>query len=428
MKIDKIVNDQIKEEMYHAKLDTGLNVFFVPKRGYNKQYAIFTTKYGSIDNIFTPIGEEEKIEVPEGIAHFLEHKLFEEPDGDIFDEFSKLGVDSNAFTSFDQTSYLFSSNDDFYEALKLLVKFVQNPYFTDESIEKEKGIIEQEISMYDDSPGWRVFFNAMDSMYYNHPIKIDIAGTKETIAEIDKDLLYRAYNTFYHPENMVLVMVGDIDFEQAMEVIEKNQRTDYKEMKMVDRAFVEEPKSIRQKSVEDKMVTANPIFCIGFKELDLGETGEELVRKDLVTNLMLDMIFSSSSEFYNELYDEGLIDSGFSAYYTGKETYGHTLLSGESEQPKLVYDRIVDFINKSGKDALSEKAFNRVKKNEIGSFLQGFNSIEFIATSYVDMYLSGYDLMDYLNLLESIRYEEIVEKFETHLSEDNMVLSTIYPK
>ena len=203
-------NRIINEEVISAKLDSGLDVLLIPKKGYIKKYAIFSTKYGSNDNKFIPINENDVIQVPEGIAHFLEHKLFEEPEGNIFDEFSKLGTNVNAFTNFNQTSYLFSCTDNFCESLELLIKFVQNPYFTDENVEKEKGIIAQEIKMYEDNPGWRVFFNALKGMYFEHPVKIDIAGTIESIQNIDKETLYKCYNTFYNPKNMVLVTVGEI--------------------------------------------------------------------------------------------------------------------------------------------------------------------------------------------------------------------------
>ena len=186
MKIFK--NEELNQKLYYKKSNKGLDVYFMPKKGFTKQYASFSTRYGSIDNKFVPLGEDEIIEVPEGIAHFLEHKLFEEPDINVFDKFSKLGSSANAFTSFTQTSYLFSSTEKFYENLRLLVKFVQNPYFTDENIQKEKGIIAQEIKMYEDDASWRVFFNALNALYHNHPVKIDIAGTVESIQEIDKDL------------------------------------------------------------------------------------------------------------------------------------------------------------------------------------------------------------------------------------------------
>ena len=208
MNTKEISNKKINEKLFYTETKNGLKLFFMPKKGYTKKHAIFSTDYGSIDNIFIPIKENKPCQVPEGIAHFLEHKLFEEPDSNIFEKFSKMGADVNAFTNFNQTSYLFTSTEYFYENLELLIKFVQNPYFTDENVEKEKGIIAQEIKMYEDSPNWRVFFNLLKAMYINHPVKIDIAGTVDSIQTINKELLYKSYNTFYHPSNMVLFIIG----------------------------------------------------------------------------------------------------------------------------------------------------------------------------------------------------------------------------
>ena len=322
-------NEKIKEKIYYKEMESGLKVYFIPKEGYTKQYAIFATDYGSVDNLFTPLDEKETIEVPEGIAHFLEHKLFEEPNQNIFDKFSKLGANVNAYTNFDQTAYLFSSTENFYESLETLINFVQNPHFTDENVEKEKGIIEQEINMYKDNAGWRVFFNCLTGMYHEHPVKIDIAGTVDSIQDINKELLYKAYNTFYNPTNMVLCIVGDLSFNEIIKVVDGSERKDYKEVAEINRVFPEEPKSVKQKFIEEEMMTSNPIFYIGYKDNDCGLTGEAELKKDVITNIILDMLFSSSSIFYNELYEEGLIDSRCGAYFTGKTTYVHSLIVGE---------------------------------------------------------------------------------------------------
>lgn len=200
--------EQLQETLFHEKMANGLDVYVLPKQGFNKTYAVFTTKYGSIDNQFVPLNKEEMVHVPDGIAHFLEHKLFEKADGDVFQDFSKQGASANAFTSFTRTAYLFSSTSNVEKNLETLVDFVQDPYFTEKSVEKEKGIIGQEINMYDDNPDWRLFFGLIENMYKDHPVKIDIAGTVESISHITKDLLYECYETFYHPSNMLLFIVG----------------------------------------------------------------------------------------------------------------------------------------------------------------------------------------------------------------------------
>lgn len=420
-------NDKIKEKLYYKKLESGLKVYYVPKKGYTKQYAIFATDYGSVDNMFTPINDKKPIEVPEGIAHFLEHKLFEEPEQNIFDVFSKLGANVNAYTNFNQTAYLFSSTENFYESLETLVKFVQHPHFTDENVEKEKGIIAQEINMYKDNAGWRVFFNCLNAMYNDHPVKIDIAGTVESIQDINKELLYTCYNTFYNPTNMVLFLVGDLNFDEIIKVVESSERKDYKDIPEINRVFPEESKKIKEKLIEESMLTSSPIFYIGFKDYDCGLIGEPHVKKDIITNMILDMLFGSSSVFYNDLYNEGIIDSSFGAYFTGKKSYGHSLVVGESKVPKEVYSRIIELLGKPAESILLKEDFERIKKKEIGNFLMGLNSIEFIANNFIDFYFDDFLLIDYLTVLESIEYEELIKRFKGHLTNDNVVLSIINP-
>lgn len=420
-------NKALKEKLLFKEMNSGLKVYFIPKEGYTKQYAVFATSYGSIDNVFTPIGEKETIEVPEGIAHFLEHKLFEEPEYNIFDKFSKLGADVNAYTNFNRTAYLFESTENFYENLELLINFVQNPYFTDENVEKEKGIIGQEINMYKDNAGWRVYFNCLGAMYKEHPVKIDIAGTVESIQDINKELLYKSYNTFYNPTNMVLFVVGDLSFNDILEVVDKAERKDYEKPKEINRVFPVETEQISEKLVEESMLTANPIFYIGFKDNDCGYTGERQIKKSFITNVILDMIFGSSSLFFNELYEEGLVDNSFGAYYTGKETYGHSIILGESKNPKEVYHRVINHLKKPAKSILLEEDFNRMKKKAIGEFLMGLNSVEFIANFFIDLYFDDFILLGYLDLLETVEYEEIINRYQDHFNKENVVLSIINP-
>lgn len=422
--MNRQVYENIDEEIYFKELESGLKVYYVPKLGYKKQYALFSTNYGSIDRTFKKDGE--LIKLPDGTAHFLEHKLFEEPDKNISEQFSDLGLEANAFTNFSQTSYLFSGTENFYEGLELLVKFVQNPYFTDENVEKEKGIIEQEIKMYDDMAPWKVFFNCMNGMYNKHPIKIDIAGTVESIGEINRDELYKAYNTFYHPNNMVLFIIGDLDFDEIIGLIESVERKDYEEFE-VERIMEEENDDINRGLVEESMLTSRPVFNIGVKDTDLNKHGEDLIRSSIVTNFVLDILFGNSSKFYNELYDEGLIDGSFGAYYSGKETYGHSLIVGESDRPREVYDRILEEIKKEPRLLIKEEDFIRVKNNEIGGFLMGLNSIEFIGNLFTEFYFSDFMMFDYLKLVESIEYDEIIDRFKSHFREDRMILSIVNP-
>ncbi len=421
----EIYNDRIKEKILYEEMDSGLKVYFMPKPGFTKKYAMFSTKYGSIDNVFVPLGEDEPLTVPEGIAHFLEHKLFEEEEANIFDQFSKLGANVNAYTNFNQTSYLFYTTDNFYESLDLLIKFVQSPYLTDENVNKEKGIIAQEIKMYDDNPRWKVFFNCLKAMYINHPVKIDIAGTVESINTITKELLYKCYDTFYNPKNMVLFIVGDLSFEEILDVVKKSEKKMDKTSHDLKRIFEEEPRAVAQKLIEEEMSVNIPLFYIGFKDFDLGHSGKEAVKKDIITNMILDLLFTPSAKFYSDLYNEGIIDQTFGAYYTGKKTYGHSLVVGQSNQPELVNKRVLDLIQRPVEDILSEEDFIRLKKKNLGSFIMGFNSEEFIVNNFTDLYFDDFNLLDYLEVAESIDFKDLKERFTTHFQPDNMVLSII---
>lgn len=427
MDTKEIFNHKINEKIMHAETPNGLKIYFMPKKGYTKKFAIFSTNYGSTDNIFVPIGESSPLEVPEGIAHFLEHKLFEDEESNLFEKFSKMGADVNAFTNFNQTSYLFTSTDHFYENLELLVKFVQSPYFTEENVEKEKEIIAQEIKMYEDNPGWKVFFNLLKCMYKSHPVKIDIAGTVESIQSIDKELLYRCYNTFYHPSNMVLFVVGDLSFDEIVKVVNRSEKSFQGSQNEINRISPMEPEEVEERFIEEKMVTSTPLFHMGFKDSDVGYTGKRAVKKDMITNIILDMLFGSSSVFYNKLYEEGLIDTSFGAYYTGKGSYGHSLILGQSNRPEEVYKRVMDYIENAGEKALNEENFNRIKKKELGQFLFSLNSIDSIAYNFTDLYFNDFLFTDLFSLLEEVDYNDILDRYKTHFHKDNVALSIIKP-
>jgi predicted Zn-dependent peptidase len=423
----KIWNDTLNEGLFHEKLGNGINLYFYPKKGFTKKYAIFSANFGSNDLNFIEKSSGSKISLPSGTAHFLEHKLFEDPEKSTFESFAKYGANVNAYTNFDQTSYLFSCTDNFYESLELLVKFVQSPYLTEENIEKEKGIIGQEIQMYNDNPRWRVFFNCLKALYHNHPVKDDIAGTVESIGEIYRDDLMQAYEKFYHPSNMVLFVVGDLEFDKLVDSVNNSAR-DFS-MSDIDyhKESVNEPLEIKEAYIEDWMSTAKPLFYIGFKDSNLGLAGRENVKKDIITNMILEMLFSESSEFYQELYGKGLIDSSFGAYFTGKKDYGHSFVMGQSDDPLMV-KQLVMKLSAGNSGFLKFENFERVRKKEMGRLLMGLNSVEFIANNLTDLYFQDFYLMDYLDLLNEISFEDVVSRFENHFIVDNCVMSVIWPE
>ena len=355
-KMEKIEFSQLQEQLYHEKMDNGLQVYILPKPEFNKTFATFTTNYGSIDNQFVPLNENEMTKVPDGIAHFLEHKLFEKEDGDVFQQFSKQGASANAFTSFTRTAYLFSCTSNFEENLETLVDFVQEPYFSEKTVEKEKGIIGQEITMYDDNPDWRLYFGTIQNMYKNHPVKIDIAGTIESISHINKDLLYTCYETFYHPSNMLLFIVGPVDAEKVMKQVRDNQqKKDYKEISDIQRHFDEEPETVDQEKQVLKMPVQSSKCMVGLKAKNPQRSGGEMLKYELAMNIILDYAFGKSSSYYEELYADGLIDETFAYDYTEERGFGFALIGGDTDQPEQLYDRVKQILLEMKTKSLTEE-------------------------------------------------------------------------
>ena len=302
-----IENLKIKEKLYIEKLENGLTVMIIPKENTNKKYIMWGTNFGSIDNHFIISKIKQEITVPDGVAHFLEHKMFEQKSGiNSLDTLSSIGVDANAYTTNDYTTYLYECNEHFYEALDEFMDYVQNPYYTDENVEKEKGIIAQEIKMYDDHPFWQVYMNAMKCLYKNNPVKLDIAGTVESISEIDKETLYYCYNTFYTPANMLMVVSGDFVPEELIEQIKS--RLIKKENVDVERIYPQEPEEINEKEKIVEMAVNNPLFVIGFKD-KVEKNKEDMVRKHIAIEILLYMLIGKSSSLYQDLYKNNLINS-----------------------------------------------------------------------------------------------------------------------
>ncbi|CEI73812.1 EF-P 5-aminopentanol modification-associated protein YfmH [Romboutsia hominis] len=427
--MDKIVNDILNEEMYYEKLENGLDVYFMPKKGFTKKYAVLATNYGSNELEFVPIGENEKIRVNEGIAHFLEHKMFEQPDGgNAFDKFSKWGASANAFTNFTMTAYLFSCTENFYESLEHLIDYVQTPYFTDENVEKEKGIIEQEIKMYNDDPDWNVYFNCLKALYVNYPVRVDIAGTVDSIYKITKEELYKCYNTFYNPGNMALFVVGDLEVDKVMDVVKKSNNYDVDKLShKIEKFYPNEPKEVNQKEVVAKFPISMPMFNIAFKDDNVGIKGNELLKKEIVTEILIDIIFKKGSRLYEDLYMSGLINENFGAGFSSQIDYAFTIIGGDSNNPREVKNKILEYVEKYKKEGLDEKEFERIKKKKIGNFLKYFDSVNFIANNFISYKFKDINLLDYLDVLKSIEFSEVEKRLHSHLKEEYCVISIVEP-
>jgi predicted Zn-dependent peptidase len=428
--MEKITFDQLQEALFYEKMPNGLNVYILPKAGFNKTFATFTTKYGSVDNHFVPLGKQEFKQVPDGIAHFLEHKLFEKEDGDVFQQFSRQGASANAFTSFTRTAYLFSSTSDVEKNLETLVDFVQDPYFSDKTVEKEKGIIGQEITMYDDNPDWRLYFGLISNLYKNHPVKIDIAGTVESISHITKELLYECYHTFYHPSNMLLFIVGPIDPKAIMDQVRENQaKKDYKDQSEIQRKFEAEPGEVAQKKQVLEMNVQTSKCLVGVKALHADLSGAEMLKNELTMNVLLDLLFGKSSENYDQLYNQGLIDETFSYDYTLEQGFGFAMIGGDTSEPDQLSEVLKNmlFEAKNGK-AFSEEQLKRAIKKKIGAFLRAINSPEYIANQFTRYAFNDMNLFDVVPTLEKITLNDVASLASEIIAEERFSVCQVIPK
>lgn len=420
--------EQLQETLYHEQLDNGLNIYIMPKPEHKQAFATFTTKYGSIDREFRVSGQEQPIEVPDGIAHFLEHKMFEEEEGDVFMDFAKYGAAANAFTAFDMTSYLFSATDNLYENLGTLIDFVQRPYLTDENVEKEKGIIGQEIRMYDDNPDWRSYFGVLQGLFKEHPIRIDIAGTVESIAKIDKETLLDCYHTFYHPSNMLVFVVGPFDPQKVVDQIRDNQlRKDYVPQAAIDRIYPTEPKEAKEAKVEVHLSVSIPKCLFGFKEVDIDLSGRDLLQREMATAVGFDVLFSRSAELFNRLFNEGLIDKGFTWEYEVTSEYGFSVIGGNTKDPARLMEIINQELVKVRQNGIPKESFELSRKKMIGKFLEGLDSPRYIARNFTSYRFKDVDFFETLPVLEALTHEQVNHRLAEHFEPSAQTVSLVLP-
>ena len=384
--------ERLGETLYEYDHPSGLKAFLVQKPGYNKKTAMFGTNYGSIDSVFKVQGSDKEIRVPDGIAHFLEHKLFEQEDGEnMLEKFSKLGSSPNAFTSFNQTVFYFSCTDLFDENFKMLLDYVQHPWLTDENVEKEKGIIGQEIRMYEDNADWRVFFNLLDCLYVKHPVKLEIAGSIESVSQITKELLYDCYNTFYTPSNMVVVAVGDLNPEEVFSIVDN--MIQFKDKERVEKRYPQEPEELNREYKEQKLAVSMPLFYMGIKD-PARVSGAELLKRRIAMGIVLSDTFGRGSDLYNRLYDEGLINASFRYEASLDRGYGYLAWGGQSLNPKKTAEIISGALKDIAARGIDRNAFERIKKAHEGMFIRSLNSIDNIAREMMDSYFNGACYLD----------------------------------
>lgn len=427
MKIKEYPN--LKEKIYYEKLDNGLRVYLIPKNNFNKTYAVFATKYGSIDNKFVPYGENEYVTMPLGIAHFLEHKLFEMEDGvDAGVLLSNLGAQANAFTDYSKTAYLFSATSKVDECLNILLDFVQKPYFTDENVAKEQGIIDQELKMYLDVPREVLQLGLLKNMFKHHYINEDIGGTVDSIKEITKENLYTVYETFYHPSNMVLVIVGNINPEETLELIKNNQnKKEFKKPLEIKREYLCEDHLVYKKYGQTKMDILIPKVAIGLKLPFQNYQKDELLKFELMLKILLEETFGPSSDNYQEMLDKELINNTFSYNVFVDQTAGFIIISTDT----LNDEEFVKYIQKKlislNKIKMSKESFNKYRKVILGNFLKSLNYLDYIANSFVHYILKNNDSFKTIEIVEGLNYKDL-KTLEKYFKEEAISVYKVLPQ
>lgn len=419
-KITEIKSARVGDKYYKIEHDSGLTIYLYPKFDYNSKYAIFGTRFGSVNNAFSLDGGDVK-KVPDGIAHYLEHKMFECEDGDAFVKYAKTGANANAYTSFNKTCYLFGCTENFDKSFEILLDFVQRPFFTEETVAKEQGIIGQEIRMYDDSAEWVVMFNMLKGMYKSHPVQIDIAGTVESIAEITPELLYDCYYTFYNLNNMVLCVSGDLTCEDILKTADKMLKNCEKHD--IKSYFEDEPYEVQSRYIEQKFPVSVPLFNFGYKEKCHKVTQKETAEIDIIMTLLT----SPSFELYNKLDDEKLINQSFDAEYFDGQGYNSVIFSSESRSPKKAAEVIKEYIENLKVNGVNEEDFEIAKREVYGDLVSSLNNVEAIANAMVDAHFNNSDIFGFIDDVAECKLEDVNSRLKTMFDTDNTTLSVILP-
>ena len=418
----------LREEYRKYEHSSGLDIYIFPKR-MTTTYALFGTKYGSIHNRFRTEGETEWTTVPDGIAHFLEHKLFTCEDGsDAFERFSEYGADANAYTSFNKTCYLFSCTDRFEDSLGELLEFVTHPYFTEESVRSEVGIIGEEIRMYDDNPSDRCFYGMLEAMYEHHSIRRNICGSAESIAEITPELLYRCYRTFYQLSNMALVICGDVTDEAVLRIADAHlpAHTERREILCPNENRGESPAAYKP-YLEQRMQVSKPLFNIGFKDTDIPEDGVARLRRDAAMSILNEILFSRAGALYNKLIDGDMISPALSYGYSISKTTAYNSLAGEAEDPRAVLDEVLSHLAQARRTGLSREDFLRGKRVMYAEFVKSFDSTDSIAGNLFSFLCEESELLSFADVLDRVTFEEVCALLESSFTPESCALSVVLP-
>ena len=422
--MDKKLYPRIGEEVIWVTLENGLPVCIVPKKGFSRKYALFATRYGGMDMRFRLNGQW--LDTPAGIAHYLEHKMFDTEDGNALQELAMNGAEPNAFTSNAITCYYFDSTEKFYENLEILLSFVSVPYFTDESVEKEQGIIGQEIGMIEDNPEWQVYKQLMQSLYHTSPARTPVAGSVESIREITAQTLYDCHRAFYTPANMCLVVVGDVEPQQVLDIARRVLPKDSGEL--IERDYgAEEPTEAARAYAEERMEVSMPLFLVGFK-CPPQHGGEEQHRFAAIGELACDVLMGESSPLYARLYSQGLINGSFGAAFDILPGAAYAYAGGDSKDPKAVAEAILAEAQRLVREGVDEDYYKRIVNANFGAALRELNSFESIAVSMAEGRFQGYDPYRFPEIYDSITAADVLAFLRENVTRSHMALSVIAPK
>jgi predicted Zn-dependent peptidase len=420
----KITNyEQLNEAVYFTELPNGLPVYVVPKKGYRSTYANFVTRYGGCDRRFTLGGE--KFDTPAGIAHFLEHKMFDLPDGTNALQLL-AGANPNAYTSNGITAYHVNCSDDFERYFRILLNYVSTPYFTDESVNKERGIIAQEIKMGEDSPGNAVFYNLMKALYANHTVQDNIAGTVESIGEIDAKTLYACHKVFYNPANMVLCVSGDVDAERIAAIAEELLPKEKGEVPARDYGAAELP-TPKQAFIDDtKAVGGLPLFLIGAKATLTSYTGDAYALDGVVAGLAASCFAGNASPLYAKLYASGMINKNFGCGFYDFPQGSIIYAEGESAEPLKIRDELAAEAVRISRDGVDPKLLERQKKGQIGGMLRALDNEGSICEMQTDGHFHSYDSFKLIELADKITADDVSGFIAKTFKADNLATSVVH--
>lgn len=418
---------ELNEVIYSDRLKNGLTVKMIPKSDYSSVYAVLFTEYGSIDHIFRPRGERDYRTFPYGVAHFLEHKLFETENGDVSQVFSSQGASVNAFTSNTKTAFMCSFTSNSKKNIETLLDFVQNPFFDPQSVEDEKSIISQEILMYNDDPDWVLTQGLIENLYPDHPVRIDVAGTPDSVQEVTVDMLKKNYETFYHPENMQMILIGNIDPEETLQWIKYTQEnSSYPSPVKIERSGLEASAGEIIRLREVLLPVNLPKVSVGVKGhcFDLNE--KEAFRHIICMEILLDLLFGETSATYLSLYNDNLIDDSFSYDYVFERGFDYVSIGGDSRLPEKLAEGIKNILlNTSLNPDITAVHFSLVKKKMTGEYIQNLNSLGYIAHQFIDLPFEEATVFDYLSILKTITFEELNKTSEDYFKTERLSVFTV---